>query len=56
MSKLWQAFKCWAYGHDWTCAAEQGIKPTEAQIQGGPAGFASYAKMYCKKCPAVYKP
>ncbi len=36
--------------------AEQGIKPTKAQLDGGIAGFFDYARMYCKRCGYVYKP
>lgn len=56
MKDLWQAFKCWAFGHNWTSAADEGIKPTEAQLKGGVGGFMNYATMYCKDCPKVYKP
>ena len=53
--KLKDRFKCFD-GHDWTCAAEQGIKATEEQINTGVDGFTDYAKMYCRRCDHVYKP
>lgn len=28
----------------------QGIKPTEAEVDAGMAGFREYAKMYCSIC------
>lgn len=56
MNKLWQKFKCWIGDHNWTCAAEQGIKPTPEQVNGGIDGFYDYAKMYCKQCGKVYRP
>jgi hypothetical protein len=39
--------------HSWTCDAEQGIKPTEAQLHGGMDGFLDYATMYCKHCGKI---
>lgn len=36
--------------HEWTCNAEEGIKPTEKQLNSGISGFYDYAKMYCKHC------
>ncbi len=36
--------------HDWTCKADQGIKPTEEDLYGGYEGLKSYTTMYCKKC------
>lgn len=36
--------------HTWTCAAEEGQKPTKAQARAGVAGFYDYARMYCKRC------
>lgn len=43
-------------GHDYTCAASEGIMPTKQQMDFGVAGFSDYAKMYCKRCGYVYKP
>ncbi len=39
--------------HDWTCKAEQGIKPTKGQSDMGIAGFWAYATMYCKHCGKI---
>ena len=36
--------------HVWTSKAEQGIKPTPEQINGGVDGFWDYAEVYCSKC------
>ena len=44
---------CLIGNHEWTCAAEHGIKPSEAQVSAGVAGFLDYAKMYCKRCGHV---
>ena len=40
--------------HDWTCAASEGLPPTEAQLRGGVEGFWDYATMYCKRCGRKY--
>jgi len=45
--------KCAIGDHDWTCAIEQGIKPTLEQKQTGVYGFIDYATMYCKHCGTV---
>ncbi len=55
VTRLRQWF-CGLIMHRWTCAAEQGIKPTKAQLDGGITGFFDYARMYCKRCGYVYKP
>jgi hypothetical protein len=47
---------CFIGTHDWTCAAGEGIKPTQKQIDDGLEGFYDYATMYCKTCGHVYKP
>jgi len=58
-AKSWKstAKKIWMchllQSHDWTCAAEQGIPPTEKQLTDGIAGFWSYATMYCGRCGKV---
>jgi predicted oxidoreductase len=53
LCKLWC---CWIWRiHDWTCAAEEGVRPTKAQVEGGVAGFFDYAKMYCRRCGRVSK-
>ena len=44
------------HDHDWTCKAEQGIDPSEAEVKAGVAGFWNYATMYCKRCGKVYIP
>ena len=36
--------------HNWTSAAEEGLKPTQEQLAKGVDGFLEYAKMYCKDC------
>lgn len=41
--------------HNWTSAAEEGIKPTKEQLEYGTAGFFDYAKMYCKDCGHISK-
>jgi len=41
---------CGLFLHKWTSAAEEGIKPTEAQLNGGIEGFYDYATMYCRIC------
>ena len=45
--------KCFFGMHDWTCAAEEGIKATPEQIANGVDGFFDYAKMFCKNCGTV---
>ncbi len=48
-------FKCYMLKwHDWTCAASEGLPPTEAQLRGGVEGFWDYATMYCKRCGRKY--
>lgn len=42
--------------HDWTCAAEQGIKPTEKQLKSGIAGFEDYATSWCSRCDEILRP
>ena len=44
---------CGIKGHDWTCAVEEGIKPTKVQLANGMDGFMDYATTYCKKCGHV---
>lgn len=43
---------CWFLMHKWTCAAEQGIKPTKQQLTSV-EGFWEYSTMYCKRCGKV---
>lgn len=56
MKKILIKLKCFFLLHAWTCAAEQGIKPTQKQIDDGGDGFFDYATMYCKRCGYAYKP
>jgi hypothetical protein len=44
---------CFMGNHDWTCAAAEGLKPTQAQLDAGIEGFYDYATMYCKRCGRV---
>lgn len=51
--KHWLAVLFWcrlAQFHDWTCAAEEKIPPTEAQLFSGVPGFLDYARTYCRRC------
>lgn len=41
--------------HDWTSANNEGIGPTQKQIDNGVSGFYDYAKMYCKRCGTLSK-
>ena len=46
--------QCLVGGHDWTCAAREGIKPDPVKLKANPVGyFWEYAKMYCKRCGHV---
>lgn len=56
MRKFIQRIWCRLGQHEWTCAAEQGIKPTPEQASGGVDGFLSYATMYCSAYRKVYTP
>lgn len=49
---LWR-LRCLLGDHDWTCKAEQGIRPTKKELEDPLAGFAEYSKMYCKNCGKV---
>lgn len=42
-------FFCLLGHHEWTCAANKGIKATNDQL-GSWQGFKDYVKMYCKHC------
>lgn len=55
MKKAIKQFFCGLAGHEWTCDAEEGIKPTQHQLDNGAVGFFDYAKMYCKRCKYVSK-
>lgn len=48
MKKLLQIIGCLFGIHEWTCKANEGIKPTEIKMTI--QGFKEYAKMYCKHC------
>jgi hypothetical protein len=39
--------------HEWTCLAQEGIKPTQWQLDSGVEGFWIYATMFCKRCQKV---
>ena len=52
--KLFDWFLCFNGLHDWTCAAAEGVKPTQAQLDAGLSGFYDYyATMYCRRCGRV---
>ena len=42
---MWRKFKCLIGEHDWTCRAEEGIKPDVTA-----ENFIYYATCYCKHC------
>ena len=46
--------KCLIGLHDWTYAANEGVKATQEQLDAGIDGFWDYAKMYCRGCGRVY--
>ena len=50
VKRLMRRLLCLIGEHDWTCAAEEGIKPTPLQLRLGVEGFRDYGKMYCKHC------
>jgi len=50
MKLLLLKLKCQILGHDWTCKAEQGIKPNDDERTAGIVGFHHYARTYCSKC------
>ena len=37
-------------GHKWTSSPEEGVSPTDEQLQNGIDGFYDYAAIYCKRC------
>ena len=46
---------CLVGWHDWTCLADQGIKPDPVRIRQDPLGyFKEYAEMFCKRCGKIY--
>lgn len=48
--KLIGWFLCFTGDHDWTSAANEGMKPTQKQQDDGVLGYWDYAKMYCGRC------
>lgn len=46
---------CELDGHELTCAAAEGIPPTEKQLADGLDGFYDYATVYCRRCGYVYE-
>ncbi len=52
--KAWltKLFLCWSPlpMHDWTCAAQEGVPPTQKQLEDGVEGFFDYARTYCRRC------
>ena len=54
--KIMRRLSCLLGDHEWTCKAEEGIKPDPKKVEADPLGyFAEYSKMYCKHCSAVSK-
>lgn len=54
MQFLKRLLLCWALdAHDWTSAAEQGLRPTQNQLSMGQPGFWEYARMYCRRCGRI---
>ncbi len=47
--KILKIIACFFGFHEWTCKAEQGIKPTLEQLRSF-SGFKEYSKMYCANC------
>jgi len=53
MCRLGRLFLCYIMQyHDWTCAAAEGIKPTEEQL-ASTEGFWDYVEMTCKYCGKI---
>lgn len=59
IKRLWGKLLCLTGDHDWTCKAQEGIKPDKdinwLNTQSVLEGFKSYSKMYCKRCGCVSK-
>ena len=53
MKSFWRKLLCIIGDHEWTCKAEQGIKPTKEELTNPLVGFAIYSRMYCKHCGKV---
>lgn len=48
---------CFIGFHDWTCRAEQGIKPDPVKLRANPVEyFYEYARAYCSRCKKVILP
>ena len=54
MRKLFLKINCLLGFHEWTCNAEQNIKPTKEQLKSI-EGFRDYAVMYCVYCKKISK-
>ena len=50
---LFRGFFCAIGDHDWTSAVNEGLKPTQKQLDDKIIGFWDYAKMYCKRCGKI---
>ena len=50
MKSIIDKIRCLLGDHDWTCAANEGIKPKVEQVKAGIVGFYDYAQGYCKRC------
>lgn len=49
--RAWNWVRCRLLGdHDWTCKAEQGVKPSADELCDGLAGFDRYAQLFCSRC------
>jgi hypothetical protein len=53
LKKIWGKLLCLIGDHDWTCKAEEGIKPDKGSFTNPLEGFKEYSKMYCKRCGGV---
>lgn len=54
--KFKQLLQCKIFGfHNWTCNAEQKIRPTELELRAGIFGFFLYSRMYCSSCGKRYR-
>lgn len=54
-SALWIKFLCWAFNHEWTCNAAEGVQPTQRQ-RTSYKGYLEYATEWCKRCGATCEP
>ncbi|MCK5601804.1 hypothetical protein KAR91_08050 [Candidatus Pacearchaeota archaeon] len=53
IGNLLRKILCSLSSHDWTSAVQQGIPPTQQQIDAGVDGYYDYATMYCRRCGYV---